>query len=264
MKKQLLGLVVALSATAAFAQNYLTPAQVCQNVARVNGSNGAICAQLISQNQYDQGTLIAANAAIPSGSSYAIQVMRSGANRTVGAPAGEVCASVAKANASNTAPCIEAVADTIPSMELLDIAQRLIPNGSSYAVQALRAGANAYLYAPLANVCAEMVSVNASNTVVCVQVIANKVAMNGSEQVCRASMASGSSYVIQCLRNIVQEYVPVPVPTAVMVELYQIQDLKRSIMKARAQMNRGMIDAAERTLDDASAVIEQILRANNQ
>ena len=57
------------------------------------------------------------------------------------------------------------------------------------------------------------------------------------------------------------DYTPIPEPTTVMVELYQLQDLRRSVLKARAQLRRGMFDQAERSLEEASQSLDFILRS---
>lgn len=55
------------------------------------------------------------------------------------------------------------------------------------------------------------------------------------------------------------DYTPIPGPTRIMVELYELQDLKRSILKTRAQLERGMIENAQRSLNDATMKIDMIL-----
>lgn len=259
MKKALFTLAFALSATAGFAQTMTSAAQVCQKIASVNGSNGAICAQLISRNTFDQATLQVASRAVEKGSSVAIEVLQAGANRRLEMAAGQTCEQILAVNAQNGVLCVKTLVDTLPSMEVLRIANALVPKGSSHAIGALQAGANAYLFAPLADICEAMAAVNPSNTVVCIQTIANKVSMNGAEQVCRTSLSQGSAYALQCLQGIVMDYTPIPQPTTIMVEAYELQELKRSILKTRAQLERGMIDNAQRTLNDAALKIDMIL-----
>lgn len=264
MKKQALAILFALMATGAFAQSYTSPAELCQKITLLSPSNGTICAQLIAHNSFDVGVLMTADRAASVGSSYAIQVLKVGANRRMDAQAGEVCVGVASISGSNAVPCVEALLDTRSNPELLAIAKRLTSTGTSYTVQALKVGANAYLYAPLASICEDMTSLSPSNTVVCVETIANKMSYNGSEQVCRTALSRGSSYVIQCLKGIVVDYIPNPEPTMIMVELYQLRELKRSLMKTKTQINRGNIEAAIRTLDDASYSVENMLNSRPQ
>lgn len=262
MKKSLLALTLAISASGVFAQVTTNAAQVCQRIAAVNGTNGAACAQLISRNTFDPAVLSLASRAVEKGSAVALEIMKTGANRRLTLEAGAVCEQILAVNTSNVTPCLNATLDAIPSPELLRIASKLIPGGSANAVGALQAGTNAYFFAPLADICEAMASVNASNTVICVQTIANKVSMNGSEQICKTSLSQGSSYALQCIQGIVMDYTPIPQPTTIMVQEYQIQDLKRAIMKTRAQLDRNMIEQARRTLEDAAMAIDQILNPN--
>lgn len=262
MKKSLLALTIALSTSAAFAQTVTTAAQVCQRIASVNGTNGAACAQLISRNTFDQAVLSLASRAVEKGSATALEIMKTGANRRLTLEAGAVCEQVLQVNTQNSIACLNATLDTMPAPELLRIASRLIPQGSAHAVGALTAGANAYFFAPLADICEAMASVNPSNTVICVQTIANKVSMNGAEQICKTSLSQGSSYALQCIQGVVMDYTPIPQPTTIMVQEYQIQDLKRTIMKTRAQLDRGMIDNARRSIEDAALIIDEILSPN--
>lgn len=262
MKKSLLALTIALSTSGVFAQTTMTAAQLCQNIAQVNGSNGAICAQLISRNTFDPAAISLANRVLSQGSANAIEVLKVSANRRLEFDAGQVCEQVAGVNGANTVACVNAVLDTRPAPELLRIASRVLSQGSAHTVGVLQAGANAYIFAPLADVCEGMASINGSNTILCVKAIANKVSMNGSEQVCKTALSQGSAYALQCVQGIVMDYTPIPQPTTIMVQEYQIQDLKRAIMKTRAQLDRGMIDNARRTLEDAALVIDEILSPN--
>lgn len=262
MKKSLLALTIVLSTSAAFAQTVTSAAQVCQRIASVNGTNGAACAQLISRNTFDPAVLSLANRAVEKGSAVALEIMKTGANRRLTNEAGAVCEQILAVNTANATACLNATLDTIPAPELLRITSRLIPQGSANAVAALQAGTNAYFFAPLADICEAMASVNASNTVICIQTIANKVSMNGAEQICKTSLSQGSSYALQCIQGVVMDYTPIPQPTTIMVQEYQIQDLKRTIMKTRAQLDRGMIDNARRTLEEAAIAIDDILSPN--
>ena len=259
MKKALITVALAFSTTVGFAQTMVTATQVCQRIASINGSNGSICAQLISRNNFDPASLKLAYAAVAQSSSTAIEIMRETANRRMDPMAGELCESVVAINASNGVVCAKTVVDANVSPELVRIARAVLQQGSTYAIGTLQAGVNTYLYAPLATVCERMASINGSNTVLCVKTIANKVSMNGSEQICQTSLSQGSSYALQCLQGIVMDYTPIPQPTTIMVELYQLQDLRRSLLKARAQLNRGMTENAVRTLEEAAQSVDLML-----
>ena len=259
MKKSIIALTLALTASAGFAQTMVSPTQVCQKIASINGSNGNICAQLISRNNYDPAALKLAYVATAQGSSTAIEIMRETANRRMDPMSGELCESIIAINSSNGVVCAKTVVDANVSPELIRISRAVLAQGSSHAVGALQAGVNSYFFGPLANVCERMASVNGSNTVACVRTIANKISINGSEQICQTSLSQGSSYALQCLQGIVMDYTPIPEPTRVMVELYQLQDLKRSLLKAKAQLNRNMIENAARTLEEASLAVDMML-----
>lgn len=261
MKKTILTLTLALSATAGFAQTMVTPTQVCQRIASINGTNGSICAQLISRNNYDPAALKLAYVAVAQGSSTAVEIMRETANRRMDPMSGELCEKVVTINSSNGVVCAKTVVDANVSPELIRISQAVLGQGSTYAVGALQAGVNSYFFSPLAEVCERMASINGSNTVACVRTIANKVSMNGSEQICKTSLSQGSSYALQCLQGIVMDYTPIPQPTMIMVDLYQLQDLKRALMKARAQLNRGMTENATRTLEEAAQSVDIMLNS---
>ncbi len=259
MKKSLLALTLALSASGAFAQTITSAAQVCQKIASVNGSNGSACAQLIARNNFEPAVLNLAYKAVPQGSAVALEIMKTGANRRLTMEAGSVCEQILAVNSQNSIACLNATLDTLPAPELLRIASRLIPQGSANAVNALQAGSNAYFFAPLADICEAMASVNASNTVICVQTIANKVSMNGAEQVCRTALSQGSSYALSCVQGVVMDYTPIPQPTTIMVQEYMIQDLRRVVMKTRAQLDRNLIDNARKSVEEAAVIIDQIL-----
>lgn len=259
MNKALITVALALTTTMGFAQTMVTATQVCQRIASVNASNGSICAQLISRNNYDPASLKLAYAAVAQGSATAIEIMRETANRKMDPMAGEVCERVVALNPNNGVICAKTVVDSSVSPELARIATAVLQQGSTHAVGVLQAGVNAYLFAPLASVCEGMARLNGNNTVLCVETIANKVSMNGSEQICQTSLSQGSSYALQCLQGIVMDYTPIPQPTTIMVELYQLQDLRRLISKAKAQLNRGMIENATRTLEEASQSVDIML-----
>jgi hypothetical protein len=259
MKKSIFALSIALCASGAFAQTITSATQVCQRIASVNGTNGANCAQLISRNNFEPAVLSLAYKAVPQGSATALEIMRTGANRRLTQEAGALCEQFLSVNAQNSIACLNATLDTFPAPELLRISSRLIPQGSSYAVSALQAGANAYFFSPLADICEAMASVNASNTVRCVQTIANKVSMNGAEQVCRSALTQGSSYALSCVEGIVMDYTPIPQPTTIMVQEYLVQDLRKAVLKTRSLLDRNMIDNARKSVDEAVMIIDQML-----
>ncbi|MFP5386046.1 MAG: hypothetical protein ACLGHN_08215 [Bacteriovoracia bacterium] len=261
MKKMLLALTVALSLPAAFAQTSVSANEVCSRVASISGINGSKCAQLIARNQFDPAALSLAYAAIPQSSSYAVRILEVTANGRLDYAAGEACEKVVAVSGLNGVRCAEVTVNKMISPDLARIAKAVVHQGSSYAVSSLEAGADAYFFGPLAEVCMAITSVSGMNTVNCVKTIANKVTNNGAEQVCRSAVSQGSSYAVRCLEGIVMDYTPVPQPTAVMVELYQLQDLRRSVLKARAQLRRGMFDQAERSLEEASQSIDFILNS---
>ncbi len=262
MKKILLTLAFVVSTTQAFSQTTLTASQVCQRVASANPSNGSVCAQLISRNYFDQALLSLANRAVDKGTAISVEILKVGANRRLESNSGAFCEQVLETNPQNAVNCLNATLDLVFSPDLLRIATKLVPQGTSTAISALSAGGESYFFAPLMNICEEMVTVNASNTVACIQLIANKVSMNGAEQVCRTSLSQGTSYVLQCLQGIVLDYTPIPLPTTVMVEVYRLQDLKRSLLKSRSLLDRGQVESVRRTLEESISTLDIIL--NNQ
>lgn len=265
MKKGLLAVVLALSAVSAFAQMNTTATELCQKITRTNSSNGNICAQLISRNQFDPMALNLASRAVDAqGTSTAIQIMNTTANKRYEANSFQVCDQILGVNAANVIPCLTTIENARFAPEAIRMSLKQLSNqGSSAALNMLKITANVYLFPPAAEVCEEMISLNATNAVTCIQVIANKITLNGSEQICRTALSNGSSYALECLRGIVTDYVPYPQPQMVSVDLLQIQDLKRTILKAKSQLNRGMIENAQRSLDEAQSSLEAILSRQN-
>jgi|GEM_PF-4005125 len=260
MKGKFITLALALTTTGAFAQTNISANQVCQRMTSVNASNASICAQLISRNNFDPAALSLANKAITHSSATAISILQTSANRRLDIEAGKTCERVLEVNSGNSIECLKAVLDTTPSFDLLRVANNLIPQGSVHTVNVLKSGVNAYFFGPLVDVCDAMVTVNAGNAVICMQEIANKVSREGSEQICRASLSQGSAYTLQCLRGIVSDYVPYP--QTMMVDIYQIQELRKNLLKARALLDRGMLDNSKKSLDEALGTLEVIMNSN--
>lgn len=261
MKKTLLAVVIALGATAAFAQVAPTATQLCQNISAANSTNGNVCAQLISRNRFDDASLRLAQRALSTqNSSAAIEVMKLTANKRLEPSSGLLVEEIMAANSTNSLKALSLLLDVVPQQEILQFSRKLLSAGnSSVAIQGLEAGINKYFYAPLLGICDAMISVNQQNAIVCLNLVANKVSMNSSEQVCRTALNNGSSYALECLRGIVVDYTPIPEPTTIMVQEYQLRDLKRSILKSRAALDRGMIDPARRSLEEAVQTLELIL-----
>lgn len=261
MKKSLLIVALTLGSAFAFAQSGVSPNQVCQKIAMVNASNASICAQLISRNNFDQAALNLAYKAIPHSSQIALSLLQVSANRRLEDSAGKTCERVLDVNAENSIACVKAVLDTNPSPELLRVANKLVPQGSIHVVNVLNIGANAYFFAPLVDICDAMVSVNAENAVICMQDIANKVSANGSEQICRTSLNQGSAYAIQCIRGIILDYNPVP--QAILVDFNQLQELRKSLVKTRALLERGILDNSKKSLEEALRNLEVIMNSSH-
>jgi hypothetical protein len=262
MKRTLFAVAITVSAFGAFAQSSdVTPTELCQKITRTNSSNGNVCAQLISRNTFEpQALRLASRTADSQGTSAAIEILRTTANRRYDLASFDVCEKILPVNSGNVIPCLNTIADATFAPEILRMSIKMLQSqGSTQALNMLKTGANIYLYAPAAEICEAMISINTTNAVVCIQTIANKVTLNGSEQICRTALSNGSAYALECLRGIVTDYVPVPEPTRIMVELYQLQDLKRTLSKARAQLNRGMIDNAQKSLDEASTAVDLLM-----
>lgn len=259
MKLKMFTVAMALTTAGAFAQS--TPVEVCQKITRVNSTNGNVCAQMISRNTFDPYALSLSSKAVDaSGSTLAIEILKTTANKTYNPGPIQVCEKVLAVNGSNVVPCLNTIADARFAPEALIIAQKLLANSSSTAIEALKATANVYLFPPAAEVCDLMVPLNTTNTLECLRTIANKVTANGSEQICKTAISNGSSYALQCLRGILVDYVPVPQPTPVMVELYELQDLRKVLFKTRSQLNRGLIENASRSVEEALNQVDTILK----
>ncbi len=261
MKKLLLLLPLIAQAQAA------SPVQVCEQMSRVNASNANICAQIISRNQIDDGLADVALRALSASSSAALDVLRAGANRFIDRDAATACVAVAAVNSANAASCINAVADKRIDSELANVAIKLTQRSSSEAVAALNAGANAQFFAPLIGICRDMVAINSSNSVACIRLVANKISYNGTESICRSNLSQSSSAALECLRGIV---VPVSGPITdpvgpvdpsdreVRVRLSEIRDVKRELTKARAMLDRGLVEAARQDLDQAIRKVDRL------
>lgn len=265
MKTKILALVLGFSAFSAFAQQ-ISPTQLCQNISSVNGANGNVCAQLISRNRFDETSIrIAQRALTTQNSSSAIEVLKLTANKRLEPSSGLFVEEVMSVNSANSLKALSLLLDVVPQPEILQFARKLLSAGnSSNALQGLEAGVNRYFYPPLLNICEAIISVNQANAIACLGVVANKVSMNGAEQVCRTALNNGSSYALECLRGIVVDYTPIPEPTTIMVQEYQLRDLKRSLSKSRAALDRGMIENARRALEDANQTLDLILSTPSQ
>lgn len=263
MKTKLLALVLSFSAFTAFAQSQVSATQLCQNISSVNSANGNVCAQLISRNRFDDASLRLAQRALTSqNSSSAIEVLKLTANKRLEPASGQFVEEVMAVNSANSLKVLSLLLDVIPQPEILQFARKLLSAGnSSNALAGLEAGVNRYFFPPLLNICEAIIPVNQTNAIVCLGVVANKVSMNGSEAVCRTALNNGSSYALECLRGIVVDYTPIPEPTTIMVQEYQLRDLKRSLAKSRAALDRGMIEQARRSIEEANQTLDLILSA---
>jgi hypothetical protein len=261
MKECFFALILAFSTSLAFTQSDITPFQVCQKMTAINSSNGVLCAQIISQGTFDPASLSLADKVVSTSTAKALEILKMTANHILENQAGHTCELMMDVNSTNAMTCISTLLDAYPAPELLNLANKALTSSSANALTILQSGKDAYFFGPLMEICDQMLALSSSNTLVCVQTVANKVSMNASEQVCKTALSSGSAPALKCIQGIVVNYTPTSpqYPTTVNVDLKKMQTLKRSIQKTRNQLNRGLIENAQKTLEESAFLVDEMI-----
>ncbi len=288
MKSLILG-VLTLASVNAFAQQQVSPAEVCQNISRYSSSNGVECAQAISRGRFDSTVTDVANAVASTGaSSSATRIMIISPNRYLDDVVARACKEIARYSSANAVTCVEAALDNAFTPALAEVAEVIAKTGaSSSAVVAIKNATNGWAHVGASDVCKAIARYSSSNAADCVAAIINKDYYNGSESVCLTLANQGAtSSAVTCMRNsgisteerprrrhrdggyngpsIPGPYNPGPAPRpdydpyTVRVSTYDIEELARNIQKARAQYDRGNYRQLDMTIIDLQRKIDEI------
>lgn len=260
MKKTLFTAAFLISSTAAMAQ--VSPAQVCQKIS-YNSTNAAKCAQVISRSTFDQGGVDVAFTIATTSSADTVNALNAVAGKRIEPAAASVCNKIASYNTTNAVACLSAIANNSYSPVATKVAAIIATTSSADTVNALKTAANAYMFAPAGVTCEKIASYNTTNAVRCLAAIANKDYLNGSEAVCVTIANTSSADAVTCLANTGVDYIPAPVPTDIIISSLELRNLRMDVIKARAQLDRGMIDKAQQTISDLLRTIETIEANNN-
>lgn len=267
MKKAILALGL-FSAFSAFAQT--TPVGVCEAVRRNTSiqANTTRCAEIISRNTFDPNVLTLIANLASSSPSEAVNALQASANSNFDVNAVRACNAV-RANTSilvNVTNCIVATANNIYTPEVALLAERVASSSPSEAVNLIKIAGNAYFMPSAVDAC-NSVRANTSilaNVTNCVNAIKNKVFLNGAESMCKNVASSSPSEAVNCLSRSAMDYIPAPIPRDVIISVDELRDLKRSLVKARSQLERGMTAQALQALGDALRTIETVEASNNR
>lgn len=262
VKKSFLFLTLALASVSGFAEESITPVELCSKVAKLSGDNGRRCVQIIARNEFDSASLRLANTALMYGTITPVRVLEVTANGRLDAKLEAFCKSVIRLSSSNGVQCAQYAMNKTVSEELLAIAYVGLKAGSTSALSILKEGGESKFSQPLAKICEQVTSLSSSAGLECVKVIANKTSHNNLEKVCEASLRLGSTSVVNCLKEIVVDSSSsseINKPVTTVVDVRELEDLKRSLTKTRALLNRSLIDQAQKELDDAVETVNQLL-----
>lgn len=260
MKKSIATIALALIATSAFA-NEITPQQVCQNM-RYSSSSFNKCAVLISRGFFNQGALRVANKLINQSPTRAIEVMEATVGKFVEDEAARVCEEMSYSSI-NTVECMKTIAGFRIDPSASQVAFALTRTSPSKAVEALRLVADAFIMPAAAAICGQM-TYSSSNTLSCLGTIANKIFYNGAEQLCGQQVQYSISKTIKCLGSTgvvyTQPQYPFPTPNqgTVVVETFKLQELRKSISKAKRLLKSGNLQESEMLMNEALRQIKDI------
>lgn len=265
MKKAILALGL-LSAFNAFAQT--TPVNVCESIRRntSNQVNVTNCAQIISRNTFDPNVLPLISNLASSSPAEAVNALSAAANSNFDINVVRACNAVRvnTSNVVNVTNCIKASANNMYSPEVTLLAERTASSSPSEAVKVIQAASNGYFMPSAVDAC-NSVRANTSNVVNvtnCVIAIKNKVFLNGAESMCKNVASSSPSEAVNCLSRSALDYVPAPIPRDVIITVEELRDLKRTLVKARNQVERGMTAQALQSIGDALRTVETVEATN--
>jgi hypothetical protein len=111
---------------------------VCEKVVAANSSNVAPCMTAIADMYVDSALSRVALAALTGGTSYAVAVLKAGANATFFQPIADICVGVAQANPANASVCIQVIADKTVLNGAEAVCRTSLSSGTSYAIDCLR------------------------------------------------------------------------------------------------------------------------------
>jgi hypothetical protein len=265
MKKAILALGL-LSAFSAFAQT--TPVGVCDSIRRYTSSqsNTTKCAEIISRNNFDPNVLTLVANMASSSPSEAVNALSAAANASFDISAVKSCNAVRMYTSSmtNVTNCIAVIANNIYTPEVALLAEKVASSSPSESVRVIQAASNGYFMPTAVDACNSVRTYTSSMTNVtnCVLAIKNKVFLNSAESMCKNIASSSPSEAVNCLSRSALDYVPAPIPRDVIISLQELRDLKRSLTKARNQIERGNTVQALQALGDALRTVETVEASN--
>lgn len=265
MKKTIL--VASMLMVSSFSWGQATPNQVCQKLS-YSPSSAATCAKVISQNRIDQGAVNVAMIIANSSSTETINALNTAANYPIDLNASKVCEKIAGYSPSSAVSCLSAIRGAIYSISAVRVASIIANSSSTEAVNAMKNSANAFIHDGASKTCEKIAGYSPSSAARCLAVIANKDFMNQAESICFTIANSSSTEAVNCLANTAIEYrpmpTPVPVPTDALISFEELRDIKRSLTKARSQIERGMTAQALKNIADAIRTVETVEASNNR
>jgi hypothetical protein len=290
MKFLILG-ALAFVSVSAFAQH--SPASVCQEISRYSGQYGAECATALSRGRFDNTVIEVAFSIAQTGAySSATKVMSMSPNRYLDDDVAGACIAVARFSGEYAAKCVEVALDNAFTPALAAVAQTIATTGAySSATAAVGNAANGYAHPGAAEVSKAVARFSGDYAARCVSAILNKDYYNDAESVCLTLANQGSySSAVTCMQNSGvstnqrpsrrhrdwdinngqvnpgQYHRPDNRPDnrpdrneySVNVSRIDIDELARSISKARAQYDRRNYRQMDATLIDLQRKIDEI------
>jgi hypothetical protein len=207
-------------------QIQVASAEVCQTISYYNPTKGVECAKLISQNNYSRFALSLANKVASINLNNALEILHITANKRLDYSASLVCEKVGEINSSNARDCARVTVDN-------------------------------YFFEPLTQVCSEVASINSRQAVDCMALIANKISINGAEQVCRDAARIHTSRGLTCLKEIIQDIGTTE--RVLRVDSSRLEEIKISILKARSELRRGLLESSDKSLTKTIENLDRLL-----
>ena len=224
------------------------------------------CVSLVSRNSYDAQVV---NLLRKLSNTSTVEVLNSlnvSANAGYDAGAISVCEAIRVSTAypERVTTCLRVAANNSYSPEVTALAVRLANTSTVESNNIMAAAMNSY-FMPQAVAACEAIRVATAypeRVTTCVKTIQNKTFQNGSESFCARMANTSTIEVNNCLANSALNYAPVQVPRDAIITAQELRDLKRDLIKARSQIERGMTTQALQTIGDAIRTVETVEAAN--
>ena len=265
MKKAILAIGL-LASISGFAQVYQSGngMDVCESIRRATSFPERVnqCLQIVSRNSFDAQVV---NLLSKLASSSTVEVLNSlnvTANNSYDPAAIQVCENIRTATSfpERVTECLRTTANNGYSADVAALASRLTRSSTLEANNIMKTAMNSYFMPEAVSAC-EAIRVATSfpeRVTLCVNTIKNKMFLNGSENFCARMANTSTNEVISCLANSALDYVPAPAPRDIIISAQELRDLKRDLLKARAQIERGMTSQALQVLGDAIRTVDTL------